>query len=150
MPKVKITVEERKVHVNEIIVEQPEDMSNEEIKKIIKEVERKCEDTEGIAWTLEEYYGLSIISVDVNNDPYDVLSYESQPVKRWEMRPEKKNDHLMDALRYMIARLPDDPELLKTEAYEPPKSYSMYRNYDTIEYDDEFYDDKELDFLSFY
>ena len=73
MPKVKLTVEERKVHVNEIIVEQPEDMSNEEIKKIIKEVERKCEDTEGIAWTLEVYYDLRIISVAVNNNICDAF-----------------------------------------------------------------------------
>lgn len=85
MPKVKITVEERKINVNEIIVERPEDMSNEEIKKIIKEVARKCADTEGIAWTLEEYYDLRIISVDVNNDPYDAFE-EVEVVDVREMR----------------------------------------------------------------
>lgn len=51
-------------------------------------------------------------------------------------KPEKKNDHLMDAMRYMIARLPDDPELLKLEAYSPPKSYTDISVYDTIDYDD--------------
>lgn len=89
--------------------------------------------------TIKEALGYTYPEVDIDNAEENL-----------DERPEKKNDHAMDALRYMIARLPDDPELLKTEAYEPPKSYSMYRNYDTIEYDDEFYDDKELDFLSFY
>jgi len=73
MPKVKLTVEERQVNVNEIIVEQPENMSNEEFKEILNEVERTCEDTGEIAWDLEERYGLRIISVDVANDPYDAF-----------------------------------------------------------------------------
>jgi hypothetical protein len=64
-------------------------------------------------------------------------------------KPEKKNDHLCDALRYMIARLPDDPEHLKGQSYTPPKSYSEYSNYDTIEYDDEI-PEKFDDFLAYY
>lgn len=63
--------------------------------------------------------------------------------------PEKKNDHLCDALRYIIARLPDDPHALKNGAYEPPKSYSEYNNYDTIEYDDE-NPERFDDFLAYY
>lgn len=64
-------------------------------------------------------------------------------------KPEKKNDHSMDAMRYMMARLPDDPEVLKLTAYEAPKSYSDVRRYDTIEYDD---DNREMydDFLAYY
>jgi PBSX family phage terminase large subunit len=64
-------------------------------------------------------------------------------------KPEKKNDHACDALRYMMARLPDDPELLKLSAFEPPKSYSDVHVYDTIEYND---DNKEQydDYLSYY
>lgn len=65
-------------------------------------------------------------------------------------KPEKKNDHLCDALRYMIARLPDDPETLKGKSYEPPKSYSQYGNYDTIEYEEMNTENTELDFLSYY
>jgi PBSX family phage terminase large subunit len=64
-------------------------------------------------------------------------------------KPEKKNDHLCDAMRYMIARLPDDVEFLKGTSYEPPKSYSDIHNYDTIDYDEnnsEMYDD----FLAYY
>ena len=64
-------------------------------------------------------------------------------------KPEKKNDHLCDAMRYMIARLPDDPEHLKSASYTPPKSYSQYQNYDTIEYDDEL-PEKFDDFLAYY
>jgi PBSX family phage terminase large subunit len=64
-------------------------------------------------------------------------------------KPEKKNDHLMDAMRYMIARLPDDPEMLKLSSYSPPKSYSDYNNYDTIDYDEE-NPEKYEDFLAYY
>jgi PBSX family phage terminase large subunit len=64
-------------------------------------------------------------------------------------KPEKKNDHLCDALRYMIARLPDDPEHLKSTSYTPPRSYSQYNNYDTIDYDEEI-PEKFDDFLAYY
>jgi PBSX family phage terminase large subunit len=65
-------------------------------------------------------------------------------------KPIKANDHASDAMRYMIARLPDDPEHLKSESYTPPKSYSGYDNYDTIDYDDEIHDKKDLDYMSYY
>jgi PBSX family phage terminase large subunit len=64
-------------------------------------------------------------------------------------KPEKKNDHLCDALRYMVARLPDDPELLKTQSYSPPKSYAGYDNYDTIDYDED-NPERFEDFLAYY
>lgn len=65
-------------------------------------------------------------------------------------KPEKKNDHFCDALRYMIARLPDDPEHLKAQSWEPPRSYSgEYGNYDTVEYDDE-NPEKYDDYLAYY
>lgn len=64
-------------------------------------------------------------------------------------RPIKANDHLMDAFRYMMARLPDDPHALANSAYEPPKSYSEYRNFDTIEYNEEVMEDVD-DFLAYY
>jgi PBSX family phage terminase large subunit len=64
-------------------------------------------------------------------------------------KPEKKNDHLCDALRYIVARLPDDPLDLLNESFNPPKSYSDVVVYDTIEYDEsneEMYDD----YLAYY
>jgi hypothetical protein len=64
-------------------------------------------------------------------------------------KPVKNNDHACDGLRYLIARLPDDPQMLKLSAYEPPKSYSDIHVYDTIEYEDtngEMYDD----YLAYY
>jgi phage terminase large subunit len=64
-------------------------------------------------------------------------------------KPTKKNDHLMDALRYVVARLPDDPELLKSSSYSPPKSYTDVLVYDTIDYDE---DNPERfdDYLAYY
>lgn len=64
-------------------------------------------------------------------------------------KPEKKNDHLMDALRYMIAKLPDDPETLKLQAFSPPKSYADISVYDTIDYDDDNLE-KFDDYLAYY
>jgi hypothetical protein len=36
-------------------------------------------------------------------------------------KPEKKNDHAMDSVRYGFMRLPESPDLLKANAYETPK-----------------------------
>jgi PBSX family phage terminase large subunit len=36
-------------------------------------------------------------------------------------KPVKKNDHAMDSVRYGFMRLPDDPDLLATDAFEPGK-----------------------------
>jgi hypothetical protein len=63
-------------------------------------------------------------------------------------RPIKANDHILDATRYLIARLPDDPSMLENEAYEPPRHYNEYRVYDTIEYEE--LNENELDYLSYY
>lgn len=65
-------------------------------------------------------------------------------------KPIKANDHAMDAMRYMIARLPDDPEMLKNQSYSPPKTYEEYRNYDTIEYKEEYEDDSLKDYMAYY
>jgi hypothetical protein len=48
-----------------------------------------------------------------------------------------------------MARLPDEPENLKTSAFSPPKSYSDVSVYDTIEYDE---DSREMydDYLAYY
>lgn len=64
-------------------------------------------------------------------------------------KPIKARDHLLDSLRYMIARLPDDPEMLKNKAYTPPERYNDYTPYDTIEYNEE--DDRSIDdYLQYY
>jgi phage terminase large subunit len=65
-------------------------------------------------------------------------------------KPIKANDHACDALRYMIARLPDDPELLKSASYTPPKSYSEYKNYDTIEYEEDNERSSVDDYMAYY
>lgn len=39
-------------------------------------------------------------------------------------RPIKNHDHSCDAVRYMLMGLPDDPDMLKTVAFEPKKTYN--------------------------
>jgi phage terminase large subunit len=64
--------------------------------------------------------------------------------KNLDEKPLKRNDHAMDAMRYALMRLPDDPELLKNVAKEPPKRYS---NREEENFDEE--SDKKGDFLSY-
>jgi len=61
-------------------------------------------------------------------------------------KPVKKNDHAMDALRYALMKLPDDPELLKTVAADPPKRYNNVILHDQEE---DFEEDFADDFLSY-
>lgn len=64
-------------------------------------------------------------------------------------KPIKAQDHLMDSMRYLIARLPDDVEHLRNESYVPPKDYNQYRNYETVDYSEE--REQEMDnYLSYY
>lgn len=83
------------------------------------------------------------------NYTYPETEMDEQEEKLSE-KPEKKHDHALDALRYMIAKLPDDPEFLKTDSYEPPNIYLPNERYDTIEYDEELMNENDIDFLSFY
>lgn len=39
-------------------------------------------------------------------------------------KPVKKNDHAMDSMRYGFMRLPEDPDMLKNIASEPPNKYT--------------------------
>lgn len=65
-------------------------------------------------------------------------------------KPIKQNDHLMDALRYMVARLPDDPEHLKSFSYESATTWGdTHRDKSTIDYDDEM-PEKYDDYLAYY
>jgi phage terminase large subunit len=61
--------------------------------------------------------------------------------KNLDEKPLKRNDHMMDALRYALMRLPDDHEMLKTVAKTPPKRY--------IEDEEEYEYDQKGDFLSY-
>lgn len=45
--------------------------------------------------------------------------------KNLKENPVKANDHACDALRYLLMRLPDNPENLKTSSYKPPDRYIM-------------------------
>jgi len=78
---------------------------------------------------------------------YPELSMDDK--KNPDEKPEKKNDHAMDSMRYGFARLPDDPDQLKTIAGEPPKKYTK-EDEDSV-YDDEYDDEYEngRDYLSY-
>lgn len=58
---------------------------------------------------------------DVEENPKD---------KDLKEKPIKHNDHAADALRYMLMRLPDDPENLKNSSYNPPKRYIIEEDED--------------------
>jgi PBSX family phage terminase large subunit len=47
--------------------------------------------------------------------------------KNLDENPLKKDEHSCDATRYMMMALPDDPNLLKAVAYEPPRGYNRNR-----------------------
>lgn len=68
--------------------------------------------------------------------------------KQLDEKPIKVNDHAMDALRYGLMRLPEDPEMLKNVAYLPPKSYNRSSS-QVDEEDDEDYVEKEKGWLSY-
>lgn len=48
--------------------------------------------------------------------------------KNLDEKPDKKNEHSCDALRYAYMRLPEDPELLKADAYAPPRKWRSPAN----------------------
>lgn len=62
-------------------------------------------------------------------------------------RPVKAKDHACDSARYGFMRLPDDPELLKTIAYNAPNRYTVVKSEYEDDYKDEY--DKEGDWLSY-
>lgn len=65
--------------------------------------------------------------------------------KNLDEKPVKKDDHAMDSLRYNIMRLPEDPELLKNSAANPPNRYSV-KSDDEYDYEEE---NRGGDFLSY-
>lgn len=61
-------------------------------------------------------------------------------------KPEKKNDHSMDSMRYGMMLLPDDPDLLKNESYNMPTTYRKKEYEQDLE---EYEEEMEGDFLSY-
>lgn len=49
--------------------------------------------------------------------------------KNLDEKPIKANDHAMDSIRYGFMRLPDDPDLLKADAYEPDRKFKGLSEY---------------------
>lgn len=66
--------------------------------------------------------------------------------KNLDEKPIKNHDHSVDALRYMMMRLPDDADMLKTLAFETPNRYNK-GNKGENEYhynpDDDYYEEHE-------
>lgn len=63
--KVRLTVEETVRYQTEVVIEQPETMSDEELNNILDRVERQCRHDSGpdIAFVLEKEYGIKIHKV---------------------------------------------------------------------------------------
>lgn len=59
---------------------------------------------------------------ELQNYKFPELTTEQQDHNLKE-KPIKANDHAADALRYLLMRLPDDPNNLKTSSHKPPDRY---------------------------
>lgn len=66
--------------------------------------------------------------------------------KNLDERPIKRDDHAPDALRYMVMRLPEDPDMLTAPHYDVPDRWGRTSS-DPDEFDED--DEMELDFLSY-
>lgn len=66
---------------------------------------------------------------------------EEQRDKNLKEKPIKAKDHSCDSARYLLMRLPDDPNNLKTSSYKPPDRYIIN------EYEEE--EGQNRDFLSY-
>lgn len=68
---------------------------------------------------------------ELQNYQYPDVEMEAKD-KNLKEKPIKANDHAADALRYMLMRLPDDPENLKNSSYNTPKRYIIDEEEDNI------------------
>lgn len=68
---------------------------------------------------------------ELQNYKFPELTTESQE-RNLKESPIKANDHAADALRYLLMRLPDDPENLKNNSYNTPKRYIIGEEEDNI------------------
>ena len=70
--------------------------------------------------------------------------------KNLDEKPLKKDEHSCDAARYKFMALPDNPDLLKTLAYEPKMDYNGYkREENEYGWDDKYKDNYADSFLSY-
>lgn len=72
---------------------------------------------------------LKILTDKCPNLAKEIIGYRFKEIdmdteKNPDEKPVKFNDHACDALRYMMMRLPDDPDLLHSDSFNPPKRYS--------------------------
>jgi PBSX family phage terminase large subunit len=65
--------------------------------------------------------------------------------KNLDEKPVKKDDHAMDSLRYNLMRLPENPDDLKNEAFNPPKRFQL-QSEDEFDYNE--FNDRG-DFMSY-
>jgi phage terminase large subunit len=77
---------------------------------------------------------------ELQNYQYPDVEMEAKD-KNLKEKPIKANDHAADALRYMLMRLPDDPNNLKTSSHKPPDRYIIEEDEDNT--------GKKGDFLSY-
>ncbi len=83
---------------------------------------------------------------EIINYKYPELSMDED--KNLDEKPIKKDDHAVDALRYLCMRLPEDPEHLMLPEYSMPDRYGVARPAD---YDPDFDDDEQTsdDYLEY-
>lgn len=68
----------------------------------------------------------------------EILSYQYPDVEEnptngnLKEKPIKANDHAADALRYLLMRLPDDPNNLKNSSHKPPERYIIEEDEDNM------------------
>jgi hypothetical protein len=65
--KVRLTIDETVRYQSTIIIEQPEDMTDDELEEILKKVERKCSrdgSVKDVAFFLKEEYGIDVLEVN--------------------------------------------------------------------------------------
>lgn len=74
------------------------------------------------------------------NYKYPEITMDNQD-KNLEEKPVAVNDHAMDSIRYGFMRLPDDPEMLKAESFEPDYKDSQFKNDEDEE--EELYDGRK-------
>ena len=63
-------------------------------------------------------------SPDVEDEPRD---------RNLKEKPIKARDHMCDSVRYLLMRLPDDPNNLKTSSHRPPERYIMGEDEDELD-----------------
>jgi hypothetical protein len=85
---------------------------------------------------LKIYNTCTAVAKEGLNYKFPEISMDSD--KNLDEKPIKKDDHIMDALRYALMRLPDNPDLLKLVAFEPKISYNIPIEENEYGWDDQY------------